>query len=87
MLVSQARGDERGCNLVSHTLRHILSLIHLTVGVSGAWGSPAACNAGAILNTNYLRAVKSMCPAAYGYAYDDKVATIACTTTTRYHTP
>jgi hypothetical protein len=25
-----------------------------------------------------------MCPAAYGYAYDDKTSTIACATTTRY---
>ena len=51
---------------------------------AGAWGSPSACNGGAILGTDYLTAVKDMCPAAYGYAYDDKVATIACTTTTRY---
>mmetsp|Transcript_12024 Transcript_12024/g.20312 ORF Transcript_12024/g.20312 Transcript_12024/m.20312 type:complete len:224 (+) Transcript_12024:3-674(+) len=51
---------------------------------AGAWGSPAACKAGSILKTNYVKAVKVMCPAAYGYAYDDKTSTISCTTTTRY---
>jgi len=51
---------------------------------AGAWGSPDACNAGAVLGTQYLKAVKDMCAAAYGYAYDDKTATISCTTTTRY---
>ena len=28
--------------------------------------------------------VKESCPAAYGYAYDDKTATITCTTSTEY---
>ena len=51
---------------------------------AGAWGSPAACNAGDILKTKYLSAVKAVCPDAYGYAYDDKSATIACTTATKY---
>ena len=51
---------------------------------AGAWGSPGACNAGTILKTNYLKTVKEACPAAYGYAYDDKTSTIACTTSTEY---
>jgi hypothetical protein len=52
---------------------------------AGAWGTPDACNNdGAVLRTEYLKAVKEVCPAAYGYAYDDKTSTIACTTATRY---
>ena len=51
---------------------------------AGAWGQPDTCNAGSILTTNYLKAVKDACPAAYGYAYDDKIATIVCTTSTEY---
>ncbi len=51
---------------------------------AGSWGTPQACKTGAILGTKYLKAVKDLCPAAYGYAYDDKTATIACTTTTEY---
>ena len=52
---------------------------------AGAWATPDACNSdGAVLSTRYLRAVKEMCAAAYAYAYDDKTATISCTTTTRY---
>jgi len=51
---------------------------------AGAWGSPGACNAGPILKTNYLESVKKSCPGAYGYAYDDKTSTIACTAVTQY---
>lgn len=52
---------------------------------AGAWATPAACNGdGAVLRTEYLKAVKGMCPAAYGYAYDDQTSTISCTTSTRY---
>lgn len=51
---------------------------------AGAWGNPDSCKAGNILSTHYLATVKDLCPAAYGYAYDDKTATIACTTTTEY---
>jgi hypothetical protein len=51
---------------------------------AGAWGNPSTCNAGSILETAYLKTVKALCPAAYGYAYDDKTATIACTTSTEY---
>ena len=52
---------------------------------AGAWATPDACNNdGAVLGTRYMRAVKTMCAAAYGYAYDDKTSTIACETTTRY---
>jgi len=53
---------------------------------AGASGSPGTCkgNAGGILNTTYLETVKDLCPSAYGYAYDDKTATISCTTTTTY---
>jgi hypothetical protein len=50
----------------------------------GADGSPGACQAGPILQTQYLKAVKDLCPDAYGYAYDDKTATIVCTTSTEY---
>lgn len=50
----------------------------------GADGSPGTCTAGPILETQYLKSVKESCPDAYGYAYDDKSATIACTTSTEY---
>lgn len=51
---------------------------------AGAYGSPDSCNAGSILTTKYLKTVKGTCPAAYGYAYDDKTATIVCSTSTEY---
>merc|ERR1711920_701377 len=51
---------------------------------AGAWGTPDTCNVGPILKTKYLESVKASCPMAYGYAYDDKIATIACTGTTQY---
>lgn len=51
---------------------------------AGASGSPQTCSAGPILETEYLAAVRKFCPGAYGYAYDDKSATIACQTTTEY---
>lgn len=52
---------------------------------AGAWGNPDTCNAaGLVLETDYLKTVKTLCPDAYGYAYDDKIATIACTTSTEY---
>lgn len=50
----------------------------------GVDGSPAACQAGPILQTKYVKSVHELCPAAYGYAYDDKTATIVCTTSTQY---
>jgi len=51
---------------------------------AGADGTPGVCNAGPILQTQYVKMSKSKCPAAYSYAYDDKTATIICTTTTQY---
>lgn len=51
---------------------------------AGAYGNPGECTSGPIYDTQYLPAVKSMCPDAYAYAYDDKIATIACTTETKY---
>jgi len=50
----------------------------------GADGSPAACDAGPILQTQYLKEKNGSCQAAYGYAFDDKVATISCSTSTEY---
>lgn len=52
---------------------------------AGAWGSPDTCNgAGSILKTKYVAQVRRSCSGAYGYAYDDKIATIACSTSTQY---
>lgn len=51
---------------------------------AGSHGSPGVCQAGPVMHTQYLSSVHSACPAAYGYAYDDKSATIVCTTTTHY---
>eukprot|EP00931_Biecheleriopsis_adriatica_P078651 TRINITY_DN5207_c0_g2_i1.p1 TRINITY_DN5207_c0_g2~~TRINITY_DN5207_c0_g2_i1.p1 ORF type:complete len:341 (+),score=48.11 TRINITY_DN5207_c0_g2_i1:65-1024(+) len=51
---------------------------------AGADDTPDTCNAGPILQTQYVRSVKAACPAAYSYAYDDKVATISCTSSTEY---
>jgi len=50
----------------------------------GADRTPDTCRVGPILQTQYLKSVKESCPDAYGYAYDDKVATIACTSSTEY---
>lgn len=53
---------------------------------AGSFGGPKQCNKepSAILGTEYVQTVHSNCPAAYGYAYDDKTATIACSTSTEY---
>merc|ERR1712216_738213 len=51
---------------------------------AGVDGSPAACQAGPILETKYVTSVHGSCPGAYGYAYDDKTSTVVCTTTTQY---
>lgn len=51
---------------------------------AGAFGAPQSCQAGPILKTEYLAAVRKSCPGAYGYAYDDKIATIACQVSTEY---
>merc|ERR1719410_315752 len=50
----------------------------------GAYGNPGTCQAGPILQTEYLKRVRESCSDAYGYAYDDKRATIACTSSTEY---
>jgi len=51
---------------------------------AGADGQPQTCNAGPIMQTQYLKTVKGLCPEAYGYAFDDKTSTIACSTDTQY---
>lgn len=51
---------------------------------AGSWGNPDTCNAGSMLQTQYLASVRNMCPEAYGYAYDDKTATIICSSNTEY---
>lgn len=51
---------------------------------AGAYGNPQECSSGPIMQSNYLPAVKAQCPNAYGYPYDDHIATIACETTTEY---
>jgi hypothetical protein len=51
---------------------------------SGDYGTPETCQAGPILSTQYLKTVHNSCPAGYGYAYDDKIATIVCDTSTHY---
>merc|ERR1712039_329749 len=51
---------------------------------AGVDGSPAACQAGPILKTEYVKSVHDSCVGAYGYAFDDKTSTIVCTTSTQY---
>lgn len=50
----------------------------------GDYGTPEACSAGPILQTEFMQSKNKQCPLAYGYPYDDKVATIVCTTSTKY---
>jgi len=51
---------------------------------AGSYGTPDKCSAGPVMQTNYLPSVKASCPYAYAYPYDDRIATIACTTSTEY---
>jgi len=51
---------------------------------AGAYGTPGVCNAGPVVDSHYLQEVHAMCPEAYGYAYDDVRATIACDSDTEY---
>eukprot|EP00931_Biecheleriopsis_adriatica_P089632 TRINITY_DN63722_c0_g1_i1.p1 TRINITY_DN63722_c0_g1~~TRINITY_DN63722_c0_g1_i1.p1 ORF type:complete len:451 (-),score=62.75 TRINITY_DN63722_c0_g1_i1:210-1508(-) len=51
---------------------------------AGTHGTPGVCNAGPVVQTQYLKEVHAVCPAAYGYAYDDVRATIACDADTEY---
>jgi hypothetical protein len=53
---------------------------------AGSFSGPKQCNKepSAVLATEYVQTVHSTCPDAYGYAYDDKTATIACSTSTEY---
>jgi len=51
---------------------------------AGSYGTPDKCSAGPVMQTEYIPSVKATCPEAYAYPYDDKIATIACTTTTEY---
>lgn len=51
---------------------------------AGAFASPGACNAGPILQSEYMKVKNEACPVAYGYPYDDKVATIICDPSTKY---
>lgn len=50
----------------------------------GASASPDVCSAGPIVQSQYMKAKNEVCPLAYGYPFDDKVATIVCSTSTRY---
>lgn len=51
---------------------------------AGASGTPEVCNAGPIVQTDYVKMIHTSCPAGYGYAYDDKRATIVCSPSTEY---
>mmetsp|Transcript_22844 Transcript_22844/g.60847 ORF Transcript_22844/g.60847 Transcript_22844/m.60847 type:complete len:301 (-) Transcript_22844:55-957(-) len=51
---------------------------------AGTYGLPSVCNAGPVVDTQYLETVHTSCPEAYGYAFDDKRATIICPTMTHY---
>lgn len=53
---------------------------------AGEWGNPDSCKGhkNGILKTEYLKTVRALCPAAYGYAYDDRTSTISCTSSTEY---
>lgn len=51
---------------------------------AGHYGTPGVCNAGPVVHSHYLHRVHEMCPEAYGYAYDDVRATIACDPQTEY---
>jgi len=52
---------------------------------AGSYGTPTVCTPGPITKTQYVKNVHSTCPNVYAYAYDDKRATVACTTDTQYH--
>jgi len=54
---------------------------------AGQFSSPQTCNAGgsgSVLHTQYLAKLRQACPLAYGYAYDDRSATIVCNSNTQY---
>jgi hypothetical protein len=40
--------------------------------------TPQQCSAGLVVQTNYVREVRSNCPSAYSYAYDDKAGLHNC---------
>lgn len=46
--------------------------------------SPEACRAGPITTTNFLNAVHTRCPGVYGYAYDDGMGLMRCSSATIY---
>merc|ERR1712032_1406305 len=50
---------------------------------AGGFATPDACHNGPMPKSKYLEAVRQMCKAAYAYAYDDMIATIACSNTTQ----
>eukprot|EP00930_Biecheleria_cincta_P070841 TRINITY_DN58433_c0_g1_i1.p1 TRINITY_DN58433_c0_g1~~TRINITY_DN58433_c0_g1_i1.p1 ORF type:complete len:387 (-),score=41.07 TRINITY_DN58433_c0_g1_i1:326-1486(-) len=51
---------------------------------AGTYGTPGVCNGGPVVDSHYLQEVHEMCQEAYGYAYDDVRATIACDPDTEY---
>jgi hypothetical protein len=51
---------------------------------AGAYGGPGTCNPGPITKTKYVASMHASCAKGYAYAYDDKRATISCSTDTEY---
>lgn len=46
--------------------------------------SPAQCRTGPVGSTQFVQNVHKMCPGVYGYAYDDGMGLLRCTTTSNY---
>jgi len=46
--------------------------------------TPAACRTGPVVQTDYLRLIHEKCPGAYGYAYDDSMGLLRCSSASRY---
>jgi hypothetical protein len=46
--------------------------------------TPETCRRGPITATSFLKSVHARCPGVYGYAYDDGVGLLQCTTTSVY---
>jgi len=45
---------------------------------------PSACSSGPVISTEYVKAVHSLCPSVYAYAYDDGVGLSQCPAGTGY---
>lgn len=46
--------------------------------------TPVSCRAGPVASSAYVAAVHQICPGVYGYAYDDNLGLVRCTSQTHY---